>query len=99
MLGEEDRRGHRRMRVRTAARATWSGTGETIEVQLEDLSATGCAFIAAVEAGSGAELTVLVPSPDERLPGLERAGRVVRSDWVDAAEGTGWRVAVVFEDQ
>ncbi|MGM0554366.1 MAG: PilZ domain-containing protein [Pseudomonadota bacterium] len=99
MLGEEDRRGYRRMRVRTPARVTWSGTGETIEVQLEDLSATGCAFIAAVKAGSGAGLTVLVPSPDERLRGLERSGRVVRSEWVEEAEGPGWRVAVVFEDQ
>ncbi|OOC48733.1 MULTISPECIES: PilZ domain-containing protein [Thioalkalivibrio] len=97
MIGEEDRRDHRRMQVSTAARVTWRSSGESISVQLEDLSAMGCAFVAQRETDAGVGITVSVPSPDGRLEGLERHGRVVRCAPVEGASGNGWRVAVAFD--
>ncbi|MFO7955032.1 MAG: PilZ domain-containing protein [Thioalkalivibrio sp.] len=99
MIGEEDRRDHRRMQVNARARMTWRSSGESVSVQLEDLSATGCAFVVQRETDPGVDVSVAVPSPDGRLPGLERQGRVVRCDAVDAAEGGGWRVAVAFDTE
>ncbi|WP_019626659.1 PilZ domain-containing protein [Thioalkalivibrio sp. ALJT] len=97
MIGEEDRRDHRRMRVTTEARVTWRADGESMVVQLEDLSATGCAFVASRECGERMGLSVSVPSPDHRLDGLERRGRVVRCEPLGPGREDGWRVAVAFE--
>ncbi|WP_018866028.1 MULTISPECIES: PilZ domain-containing protein [unclassified Thioalkalivibrio] len=99
MIGEEDRRNHRRMQVQGEARMTWRSSGESVAVQLEDLSATGCAFVVQRETDPGVDVSVVVPSPDGRLAGLERHGRVVRCDAVDPADGGGWRVAVAFDTE
>ncbi|WP_018871986.1 PilZ domain-containing protein [Thioalkalivibrio sp. ALJ16] len=97
MIGEEDRRNHRRMQVTGKARVTWRSSGESISVQLEDLSATGCAFVASRGCDEGVDVNVSVPSPDGRLDGLERQGRVVRCEALGPDGGGRWRVAVAFE--
>ncbi|WP_018141556.1 PilZ domain-containing protein [Thioalkalivibrio sp. ALJ7] len=98
MIGEEDRRDHRRMQVSAAARMIWRSSGESVDVQLEDLSATGCSFVVQRETDPGVKVSITVPSPDGRLQGLERHGRVVRCEPVDEAGG-GWRVAIAFDPE
>ncbi len=99
MIGEEDRRDYRRMQVQAVARVTWRSSGESMPVQLEDLSAMGCAFTSDRETDAHVAVTIAVPSPDGRLPALERKGQVVRCERRDASAGAPWRVAVVFDPE
>lgn len=98
MLGEDDRRGYRRMQVDTSARVTWAATGAVDDVQLEDLSATGCAFRLSHSPDEGERARIAVSSPDDRLPGLERDGQVVRSEPL-GDDPAIWRVAIAFDSE
>ncbi|WP_017926862.1 PilZ domain-containing protein [Thioalkalivibrio sp. HL-Eb18] len=98
MLGEDDRRGFRRMQVDTPARVTWTATGAVDEVRLEDLSASGCAFRWPHAPQAGERVSIAVHSPDGRVPALERAGEVVRSEPL-GEDRVIWRVAIVFDSE
>lgn len=98
MLGEDDRRGFRRMPVDTPAHVTWTATGAMEEVRLEDLSASGCAFRWPHAPQAGERVSISVESPDGLLTALERPGRVVRSEPL-GDDQVIWRVAIVFDSE
>lgn len=95
MIFNPDRRDFRRLNVNTHALVLVKRTGERLQVELCDLSASGCGFLTTTPLAMQEPIEIRIDSPDPAIEPLQRHALISSITPVDDRE---FRVGAEFAE-